>query len=105
VRGVGSSNLPVPTIREICGSEFLVYPVVVLKSLFAGLVVTLITAISAAFAFVVIPGIKSRNLPEGQSIGWDPVTLLRHSLISWLILGSAFVLGFVWEYRRAVALR
>jgi uncharacterized BrkB/YihY/UPF0761 family membrane protein len=76
---------------------------VVLKSFFAGLAVTLITAIGAAFVFVIILGIASRDLPEGQAIGWDPISLLRHSLISWVILGSAFVLGFFWEYRRAVA--
>jgi hypothetical protein len=46
--------------------------------------------------------IASRNLPDNQTIGWDPVSLRSPLLV---ILAGTFMLGFAWEYRRARRLR
>ncbi len=72
-----------------------------IKAVFAGVAATVIAAIGTAVAMVGLVLAMSRNLPEGHTIGWDPVGFLRQSWLCWLILVSAFVLGFVWEYRRA----
>ena len=33
-------------------------------------------------------------------LGWDPVSLAKHSPVAWLLLFLAFALGFGWRYRR-----
>jgi hypothetical protein len=42
-------------------------------------------------------------LPGGQTIQWDPVSLLRSSFWAWLILLVSFALGFWWKYSKAKA--
>ena len=75
------------------------------KSVFAGVIATCVAAIVAVCGLMAwLLFFKSRNLPEGYAVGWDPVSLFRFSwfsALSWLILIGAFVLGFAWEYRRA----
>jgi hypothetical protein len=75
---------------------------VLVKSLVAGVVAAFIAAIGTALVMVASLLVLSRNLPEGHTIGWDPVSFGRQSFLCWLILVGAFVFGFVWEYRRAV---
>lgn len=72
-----------------------------LKSVFAGVAASVAAAIGTAVVVIGWVLAKSRNLPEGHTIGWGPVSFLRQSWLCWLILISAFMLGFVWEYRRA----
>lgn len=72
-----------------------------LKSVFAGIAASVVAAIVTAVAMIGWLLVMSLRLPEGQTIGWDPVSFFRQSWLSWPILVSAFVLGFVWEYRRA----
>lgn len=74
---------------------------VLVKSIFAGLAATIIAAFGTAVAIVGWLSVKGRNLPDGQAYGWDPVSFFRASVLSWLILIGAFLLGFAWEYRRA----
>ena len=74
---------------------------VLVKSLFAGLAATIIAAVATVTAIVGLVLVKSQNLPDGQAYGWDPVSFYRGSALSWLILIGAFLVGFVWEYRRA----
>lgn len=74
---------------------------VLVKSLFAGLAATIVAALGTAVTIMGWLGVKSRNLPDGQVYGWDPRSFFRGSMLSWLILVGAFIIGFVWEYRRA----
>ena len=73
----------------------------VLKSFAAGLAATLITGIGAVFVVLAVLAVKSRDLPEGQAYSWDPISLGRHSVVTWAILIGGFALGFVWQHRRA----
>jgi hypothetical protein len=74
---------------------------VLVKSLFAGFAATIAAAFAIIIAIVGLVLVKSRNLPDGQAYGWDPVSFFCGSALSWLILVGAFLRGFVWEYRRA----
>jgi hypothetical protein len=60
-------------------------------------------AICSAIAVIIVLTLKSRNLPAGQTLDWDPVSLLRSSSTAWLILLISFALGFWWKYRKAKA--
>lgn len=72
---------------------------VYIKSFVVGLVATAFAVAGSVIVFLVIATIKARNLPEGTSWGWDPISLLHPS--PWLLLFLAvFCLGFYWEYRR-----
>jgi uncharacterized BrkB/YihY/UPF0761 family membrane protein len=70
-----------------------------LKSILAGL--------GAVFSFVVlfllgivIYLVVSASKEQGEgSIGWDPISLIRPGPI--LIIMAVFVVGFLWEFRRA----
>ncbi len=71
-----------------------------LKSAFAGVVAVMAAVlVTAVFVFVLL-GIKSRDLPVGQAISWDPISFYRNSLVAWVCMALAFVIGFAWEYRR-----
>ena len=72
---------------------------VLVKSLFAGFAATVVAAVVTAVAAVGWMLVMSRNLPDAQAYGWDPLGFLGQSWLCWLILTTAFVLGFVWEYR------
>ncbi len=50
---------------------------------------------------IIVLAVKSRSMPEGQAIGWDPISLSRHSMFPWLVVIGSFLIGFIWEYRRA----
>lgn len=77
---------------------------VFLKSIMVGIATMVSAAICSGIAVIIVLSFKSRNLPEGEAIGWDPVSLLRSSptaWLIWLILLISFALGFWWEYRKA----
>lgn len=73
-----------------------------LRSVVVGVLAVVIAVIVTAISMVTILTIKTRNLPPGQAYGWDPITLFRNSLLAWVVVGLVFVLGFTWEYRRAI---
>jgi uncharacterized membrane protein YjgN (DUF898 family) len=75
---------------------------ILLKSLLAGFVALVLAVIATAVTIVISLSIKGRNLPQGEGYGWDPVSIFRNSLVVWVVLALAFVIGFAWEYRRAM---
>ena len=74
-----------------------------IKSALVGLLALLIT-----FAFLPIIGMLVLMIygfihppPEGYSVGWDPISLVKRS--PWLpvaFLVVVFASGFFWEFRR-----
>lgn len=75
---------------------------VYLKSVAIGFC-TLIVFIVVA-PFIIIPILTSqvrRQFPD-QTIylGWDPVSLVKHSPVAWLLLFLAFAIGLGWKYRQ-----
>jgi len=76
---------------------------IILKSLAAGLLAVLATAIVITIlAIGALLVLSARNHEEDTSIGWDPVTFAREPL-AWIIFLLAFAAGFYWQYRRIVA--
>ncbi len=73
-----------------------------LKSLLVGLGALVLAVVATAVTIVISLSIKGRNLPQGEGYGWDPVSLFRNSLLVWVVLALAFLIGFAWEYRRAM---
>ena len=76
---------------------------VFLKSIVVGVATIVSAAICAGIAVIIVLAFKSRNLPDGQTFQWDPVSLLRTSSTAWMVLLLSFALGFWWEYRKAKA--
>jgi uncharacterized BrkB/YihY/UPF0761 family membrane protein len=73
---------------------------IVLKSLAAGLLAVLATAIAITIlAIVALLVLSARNQAEDTSIGWDPIAFGREPL-PWIIFLFAFAIGFYWQYRR-----
>jgi uncharacterized BrkB/YihY/UPF0761 family membrane protein len=73
---------------------------IILKSLAAGLLAVLATAIVITIlAIVALWVLSARNHAEDTSIGWDPVAFGRTSF-AWIIFLFAFAAGFYWQYRR-----
>ena len=76
---------------------------IILKSLAAGLLAVLTTAMTIIIlAIVTVLALSAGNHREDTSIGWDPVAFGRAPL-AWVILVLAFAAGFYWQYRRIVA--
>ena len=73
------------------------------KSVAVGLVAVVIAVIATALAIIAFLAINGRNLPPNQTYAWDPISFFQSSLAAWVFLFMAFLLGFAWEYRRAVA--
>ena len=67
-----------------------------------GLCTLLLFIIISPFIVVPILTYKVRkDFPDqaGQ-IAWDPVSLVKHSPLAWLLLAIAFTIGFAWKYRQ-----
>ena len=76
---------------------------IVLKSLAAGLIAVLATAmVIAVSAIVALLLLSARNHADDTSIGWDPIEFGRAPL-AWIIFLFAFAAGFYWQYRRLAA--
>jgi hypothetical protein len=75
---------------------------VILKSCLMGLLAMLIAGVVSVVAIVTILVVKSQQSRGDYMMGWDPVSMFRHSVIPWLFLTAAFVVGFLWEFRRTV---
>ena len=76
-----------------------------LKSFLCGLAAVIFAMVGTAVAIIIALAIKGRNLPPGESYGWDPVSLFRNSLVAWFIVALVFAIGFAWEYRHALSHR
>lgn len=64
------------------------------KCLVVGAVALLI---AVGIGFFMIPLVL--RMRTGQLVGWDITSFARHYMV-WLVLGLAFAVGFLWEYRR-----
>lgn len=73
-----------------------------LKSIVVGLVAVVIAIVLTVIVVVADLAWQARDLPQGTSWGWDPVSLF-HNLagnpLAWTFLGFAFAAGFIHEYR------
>jgi hypothetical protein len=77
---------------------------ILLKSIFAGLLAVFIAAIVLPMG---IAGYLTWRLPPDKpgkevAVGFDPVAAAR-SRVSWIVAAIVFGLGFYWEYRRLKA--
>jgi hypothetical protein len=74
---------------------------VYIKSLLAGLAAVIIAMLLSPF--VVVLYIDFAYKPAGnEAIGWDPISLVHRPPL-WLVASavSIFLIGFIWEFRRA----
>jgi uncharacterized BrkB/YihY/UPF0761 family membrane protein len=73
---------------------------IILKSLAAGLLAVLATAmVITILAIAALLVLSARNNADETSIGWDPVAFGRAPL-PWIIFLFVFAIGFYWQYRR-----
>jgi uncharacterized BrkB/YihY/UPF0761 family membrane protein len=76
---------------------------IILKSLAAGLLAVLATAmVISILAIAALLVLSARRNADETSIGWDPVAFGRAPL-AWIILLFVFAIGFYWQYRRILA--
>ena len=73
---------------------------ILVKSILAGLVALILTAIVLLVGAVVVLMVRFKPR-HGQTIGIDPVGIVVSFPLLWIIAVIAFALGFYWEYRRA----
>ncbi|MFL6436271.1 MAG: hypothetical protein ACJ71Q_01735 [Terriglobales bacterium] len=71
-----------------------------LKSTLTGLFTLLLFIVISPFIVLPILSYRFRKQMPGAEIGWDPVSLVKHSPTAWLILALAFAVGFAWKYIR-----
>ena len=71
-----------------------------LKSLLAGFLTLLLGVFVMLIAAIVYFAVASSGMPEGTAIGWDPISLVRQSVISWIVFLILFVIGFAWRFRK-----
>lgn len=69
------------------------------KSVFAGIVAVFVFVFAFALMSLIVVSLVLKA-PDGAAVGWDPVSLVRQSPLSWLLLTLAFSAGFIWKYRR-----
>ena len=84
-------------------SPFRVFSMIYVKSIVAGLVAIVIAVMMWFIVIMALLIYWSRQMNDtNATIGWDPVSFFRNSgILPWLILLSAFAVGFYWEFRRA----
>ena len=72
------------------------------KSAAMGLCTLIVFIVVAPFIIVPILTYQVRRRFPDQTLylGWDPVSLVKHSPVAWLLLLLAFAIGFGWKYRR-----
>jgi hypothetical protein len=73
-----------------------------LKSIVVGLLTVVLASPLLLIAYSIM---AARSVPpeirRQGAVAIDPVSLLRHSPILWLLLALVFGLAFFWNYRRA----
>jgi hypothetical protein len=74
--------------------------VVYLKSIAAGLVALVVSAVIVPVVVAIFLRITMKPAP-GELIGWDPVSLVRAYPVAYLLPVIIFLAGFIWEFRRA----
>lgn len=76
-----------------------------LKSVFAGIATLLISVLLVAVGLIVVSVLfHNSSSAEGARrgvVGWDVGSMMRYSIIPWLIILIIFGAGFYWEFRRA----
>lgn len=76
-----------------------------LKSFLAGIAALLISALLVPVGWILAQILfYMLYKPEGMfrgEVGWDVVSIMRNSVIPWLIILVVFSAGFCWEFRRA----
>jgi hypothetical protein len=76
-----------------------------LKSFLAGTVTLLISALLIPGCMMVTAILFHKSSSaEGKRravVGWDVVSIMRNSLIPWLMMLVVFGAGFYWEFRSA----
>jgi hypothetical protein len=70
----------------------------ILKCCLVGLLTVLIGAMISIMSIIGFLFAKARA--EGHGVGWDPISMFRNSAIPWILLAGAFLVGFLWEYRK-----
>ena len=75
---------------------------VYLKSAAVGLCTLIVFTVISPFIILPILTYQYRRQFPNQTgeIGWDPVSLLKHSPLAWMALFLAFAIGFGWKYRQ-----
>jgi len=71
---------------------------VYIKSFVVALVATAVTAVCSAVVLLLIAMFRTRSVPEGAELGWDPIS--PHPILWLLPFLAVFCLSFLWEYRR-----
>lgn len=69
-----------------------------LSSVFAGLNAILIAFVLTVIVLAADLAWQARNLPQGTSWGWDPLSLAQRDPVSWTLLAFAFAAGFVRKF-------
>jgi hypothetical protein len=64
------------------------------KSIFLGFAGIIVMACAVVVVMIASMLLGNRHLPEGTTIGWDPVSWMQQSLLPWLILVTGFAVGF-----------
>jgi hypothetical protein len=72
---------------------------IVIKSIFAGLLLLIVTAFLSLVAAMIALTVFVRR--EGnEPVGIDPISVVRNTPILWVVAAVIFLLGFFWEFRR-----
>jgi uncharacterized membrane protein len=74
--------------------------VIYVKSVLVGFLALVVVFIVLPILGLILYGF-SHTQPEGGSIGWDPISLVRQSpILPGAVAVGVFVAGFLWEFRR-----
>jgi len=79
------------------------FAVIYIKSVLVGLLALAVVFIVLPILGVILYSLYSltHTPPEGGSIGWDPISLVKQSpLVPSALVVFIFALGFLWEFRR-----
>jgi len=76
----------------------MIYVKSALVGLLAIVVGSIILPILAIIGIVLSGALHSG--PEGASIGWDPISLVKQSPLVLVFIVVCFAAGFFWEFRR-----
>jgi ABC-type Fe3+ transport system permease subunit len=76
------------------------FTVIYVKSVLVGLLALVVVCIVLPILGLILYGFTDMQ-PEGVSIGWDPISLVKQSpILPGAVAVGVFVAGFLWEFRR-----